>query len=261
MALSCRKWAFTNGQSSANHVSVLCAAVHTAPHAAQTDLGTRADVAYRALKALVLRGEFPLNVRLVESRLATMLDVSRTPVREALRRLSGEGLLEAHPEGGFRPCLPDTHIMRHLYEVRAGLELQAIGRPARNGHRHDRLALQTLRNHWQALDDGKPPEPDPDIFLLDDSFNVGLARAAGNDFLADLLQQINERIRIIRMQDFLLAERIGLTIAEHLQIVELVLADDLVGAEAAFSAHLAASMAVVEERALVALARMARSNR
>ena len=222
---------------------------------------TLADVAYRTLKTQLLRGEFPLNTRLVEARLAGELDVSRTPVREALRRLSGEGLVEVHPDGGFRPCLPDTDVMRQLYEVRAALELQAIGRPARLGTVHDRALLEQLLVRWEALRDGVRPEPDPDFVLVDESFHETLAVAAGNRVLAELLHGVNERIRLIRMYDFLSDERIAATIDEHLTIVEQVLAGDLVAAEATFSAHLAGSMAVVEERALEALARMARGVR
>jgi len=244
----------------ARHTAPFAAAAG-APTAADASPETRADAAYRALKTRVLRGDFPLNVRLVESRLAAMLDVSRTPVREALRRLKGEGLVEVHPDGGFRPCLPDTDVMRQLYEVRAGLELSAIGRPARLGIRHDEAVLIELRAHWRALAAGPPPPPDPDFVLVDESFHETLALAAGNRVAADLLHQVNERIRLIRMHDFLSEERIAATIAEHLTIVEAVLDGDLVAAEAAFSSHLAASVSVVEERALAALARMARMAR
>ena len=219
---------------------------------------TRADEAYRALKTRVLRGEFALNVRLVESRLALALGVSRTPVREALRRLAGEGLLEAHPEGGFQPCVPDTDVMRQLYEVRAGLELQAIRRPARLGLRHDEASLLVLRQRWQALAAAAaaPPRPDPDFVLLDEAFHEGLAAAAGNRVLVELLRQVNQRIRVIRMQDFLVPARLVRTIEEHLCIVELVLEGDLLAAETAFSTHLEGSIAVVEARSSQALARM-----
>ncbi len=222
---------------------------------------TLADVAYRALKTRILRGEFPVNIRLAEARLAGELDVSRTPVREALRRLSGEGLVEAHPDGGFRPCLPDTEVMRELYEVRAALELQAISRPGRVGTVHDRAMLVSLRDQWRTLRVGPRPDADPDFVLVDESFHETLAMAAGNRVLVELLHSINERIRLIRMYDFLSEERIAATIDEHLVIVEQVLDGELVAAIAAFDAHLSGSLAVVEERALEALARMARGVR
>ncbi len=221
--------------------------------------------AYARLKTQLLRGELPLNVRLSESRLAHDLGVSRTPVREALRRLASEALVESHPDGGFQPAVPDTTVIRELYEVRAALELEALQRPARAGRRHDPAILEPLREKWRAFErasaDGSPPEPTPDFVLHDESFHVALSLAAGNRSATDLLRQVNERIRVVRMQDFLLPERIALTIAEHVEIVELVLSGDVLAAESAFSTHLAASMSVVEQQAAVAIARMATGGR
>ena len=92
--------------------------------------------------------------------------------------------------------------------------------------------------------------------LLDESFHIALATAAGNEVAVGMLRQVNERIRLVRMHDFLVEQRIDATITEHLNLVELVLAGDIVNAEAAFSQHLGDSMAVVEERVRVAIVRM-----
>ena len=100
------------------------------------------------------------------------------------------------------------------------------------------------------------PPADPNFVLLDESFHVALAAAAANDVAVDFLRQINERIRLVRMHDFLLRPRIEATIAEHLNLAELVLSGDIVAAEAAFSQHLGDSMAVVEERVRGAIVRM-----
>jgi len=68
---------------------------------------------------------------------------------------------------------------------------------------------------------------------------------------------VNDRIRIVRMQDFLTSGRIDETIAEHLGIVEAVLAGDLTDAERRFAVHIGQSIAVVEQRVSAAIARMA----
>ncbi|MCU1400018.1 MAG: hypothetical protein JWN62_3127 [Acidimicrobiales bacterium] len=218
--------------------------------------GSRSDHAYRTLKTRVLTGEFPINVRLGEERLAAMIGVSRTPIREALKRLQAEGLVANHPDGGYQPIVPDVTVMRHLYEVRAGLELQALQRPGRMGTRHDPAIIEPLRDQWRQLSIDPLPPPDPNFVLLDESFHVALATAAGNDVAVDVLRQINERIRLVRMHDFLIHQRIEATIAEHLNLVELVLSGDIVAAEAAFTQHLGDSMAVVEERVRGAIVRM-----
>jgi len=223
---------------------------------APAPIESRGDQAYRGLKTRLLMGEFPINVRLGEERLAAMIGVSRTPIREALKRLAAEGLVGTHPEGGYQPLVPDVTVMRHLYEVRAGLELQALQRPGRMGTRHDPAIMEPLRDQWRALADGPLPAPDPGFVLLDESFHITLASAADNDVAVDFLRQVNERIRLVRMHDFLLQPRIEATITEHLNLAELVLAGDIVGAEAAFTQHLGDSMAVVEERVSGAIVRM-----
>ena len=216
----------------------------------------RRDRAYVELKKRLLLGDFPFNLRLGEERLATLLGVSRTPVREALMRLHAEGLVSVHPEGGYRPTAPDVAAVHDLYEVRLALELQALRRPAETGQDHDPAILEPLRDDWRALR-GAEPEPDPGFVSLDEDFHERLAGASGNPSLADLLRIVNERIRVVRMHDFLTSERVRRTIEQHLGIVEAVLVRDLSLAVARFGRHLGESMAVVEQRATQALARMA----
>ncbi|HVF13349.1 MAG TPA: GntR family transcriptional regulator [Acidimicrobiales bacterium] len=218
--------------------------------------GLRRDQAYDELKRGLLVGDFPLHQRLGEERLAALLGVSRTPVREALLRLHAEGLIGPHSEGGYRPIAPDVDQVHDLYEVRMALELQALRRPAALGRTHDLDALQSLHGEWLLLAES-PPEPDPGFVTLDEDFHVRLAAASGNPSLADLLRVVNERIRVVRMHDFLTLERVQRTITQHLEIVEAVLAGDLPLALSRFGEHLGESMAVVEARATQALARMA----
>ena len=178
---------------------------------------SRAQLAYADLKNRLLLGEFPLNVRLGEERLAALVGVSRTPIREALSRLEVEGLVVRAPDGGFLPVVPDVTGMRQLYEVRVGLELQALRRPLRHGTTHDIERLEALRDEWVELTH-EEPEAEPGFVLLDESFHLTLAATAGNPMLVDILRQINERIRIVRMQDFLVTERVGRTIREHVAL-------------------------------------------
>jgi DNA-binding GntR family transcriptional regulator len=228
--------------------------VYTTPHPLSGSL--RSDRVHAELKHQLLVGEFPLNVRIGEQRVAAGLAVSRTPVREALLRLLGEGLVCRAPDGGYYPVAPDVVVAHHLYEVRRGLELQALQRPALSGGRHERRALLELREDWEsAADDVR--EPSASFVLLDESFHVRLAEAAGNPVLVDLLRQVNERIRMVRMLDFLDLARIEATITEHLGIVEAVIEGDITEAELRFSSHLDRSVSVVEERVSAALVRMA----
>jgi DNA-binding GntR family transcriptional regulator len=211
----------------------------------------RSEHAYAELKRRLLAGDFRLGSRLKETKLAAALGVSRTPIREALLRLHAEGLVARNVDGGYVPVVPDVALVRWLYEVRAGLELLAI---RRGGHDHDTIGA--LADEWAGLTTDEP-EPAPSFVLVDESFHVALADAAGNPVLVDQLRQINERIRTVRMVDFLTPDRITSTIAEHIGIAHAVLAGDVEAAERLFLAHLDVSQAVVEYRVAAAIARMA----
>src|ERR1700722_7287314 len=123
-------------------------AVYTGPHTPPPAHLSRAEGAAPEIKRQLLLGELRLGSRLGEERLATGLGLSRTPIREALFRLHSEGLVDRHPEGGYRPKPPVLSGIRELYEVRRGLELMAVNRPVIHGHPHDRPTLEHIRDEW-----------------------------------------------------------------------------------------------------------------
>lgn len=245
----------TAGKPRRHPAFLLSTDMYTASYPRRT--GARSEVAYQRLKERLLAGEMPLGHRLAEERLAAELSVSRTPVREALSRLHAEGLVERHPAGGYTPTAPDLHTARELYEVRFALEFRALSRPHLTGVPHDAERLEELRADWASLD---PPVADgdtnPDFVLLDEDYHVRLACAAGNEALGDFLMRVNERIRLVRMHDFLSAERVERTIGQHVEVVDLLLDGRLDEAEKALHAHFDESFAVVEQRVAAALARM-----
>ncbi|MEZ5179156.1 MAG: GntR family transcriptional regulator [Acidimicrobiales bacterium] len=210
------------------------------------------------MKHRLLAGEYPPGARLGEERLAAQLGVSRTPVREALSRLHSEGLVERLADGGFGPTLINLHLVRELYEIRFALERCALRRTDRHGEPvHDEEQLRHLRADWADLD--APAHDDEvltDFVLLDEDFHERLAGASGNQSLTDQLHKVNERIRIVRMQDFLSAGRVELTIEQHVGVLDALLYGDVDLAEARLVGHFAESLDVVEERAAHTIARM-----
>jgi DNA-binding GntR family transcriptional regulator len=218
----------------------------------------RRELAYRALKHRLLVGDFAPGTRLGEERLAAELGVSRTPVREALSRLHTEGIVERLGDGGYGPTLVDLHRIRELYEVRFALERCAIRRPLDgDGPDHDRDQIVALRHRWSEL---RPPTDvesiEPDFVLLDEDFHERVAAAAGNAELCEQLHKVNERIRIVRMHDFLTVERVTETIEQHLGVLDPLLDGDLAEAERRLVGHFEESLAVVEERAALTIAQM-----
>ena len=114
----------------------------------------------------------PLGQKLIEERLADEFSTSRTPVREALRRLEGDGHLVRAPEGGLRPSVPNVKSMSQFYEVRIALEELSVRRAATAG---DRSILEELRAEWRGLRSGAHG---PDFVHADERFHRRLARPA-----------------------------------------------------------------------------------
>jgi DNA-binding GntR family transcriptional regulator len=216
--------------------------------------GRSAEV-YTDIRRKLLLGEFPLVERLAEVRLAEQFGASRTPVREALVRLESEGLVVRRPEGGFFPRSPNLAEVLELYELRRIIEVAALVRRRRDGGGHHQAMLNELLETWRGIAQ-EPPNPDPDFVLIDEEFHVGLAAAAGNRALADQLQSINERIRVVRMQNFIDPRRIEITAGQHIAILEHTVAGQTQEAAQMMGEHLDEAVEQAAQRAAAAIERM-----
>lgn len=218
---------------------------------------SQAERVYLEIRDRLLRGEFPVGKRLVELQLAADHHISRTPVREALRRLEGDGHLERDPSGGLRPAVPSVRQMRELYDVRVVLEELLVTRAAADG---DREALEALHADWTKLSEdwreGRADLHGPDFVHADEGFHRRIAVASGHEAGERLLRDLNDRIRLLRIHDFTSDERIRATLAEHTEILTAILNGEAQAAPAFMRAHVLRSALVVRERVGVALARM-----
>jgi DNA-binding GntR family transcriptional regulator len=210
------------------------------------------DRVYVDLGKKLMTGEIDTHTRLVESQLCDVLNVSRTPLREALVRLHADGMLERRQDG-YYPIALDIAGVRDLYELRITIELRGISRILENEEfSYDKDRLTVLRTEWKEFE-VSPPPAEADMVLLDESFHLELSTASGNMAMVSALDNVNRRIRLIRMYDFITPERVTATIVEHLEILELLLNDELEAGRTALHNHVGASFDVVERRAIKAI--------
>ena len=221
---------------------------------------SRADRVHRELRRALLAGELPLTERLTEEQLAERFQTSRTPVRDALRRLETEGHLMRDRSGGVRPNMPRASTMREIYEVRIMLEDLVVRRAAEREPGVDAAGLEELRDDWAELEAEWPALAGqfelPEFVYADEGFHDRLARLSGNVTAARHLRDVTERIRLLRIHDFTTGDRIETTIAEHLAIADAVVAGDAERARMLMRDHVQSSAAVVEQRVGQLLARI-----
>ncbi|MCA1679682.1 MAG: GntR family transcriptional regulator [Actinobacteria bacterium] len=221
---------------------------------------SQAERVYRELRRALLCGELPLTRRLTEEDCAERFRTSRTPVREALRRLQSEGHLVREQGGALRPDAPRVSTMREIYEVRVALEALVVRRACERQPGVDENGLRTLRGDWLGLQEAWPELAEdfelPEFVHADEGFHEALARLSGNITAARHLRDVNERIRLLRIHDFTTEDRIKTTIAEHVAISEAIIAGQTAAAMSRMRKHIELSAAVVEQRVGAALARM-----
>jgi DNA-binding GntR family transcriptional regulator len=223
---------------------------------------TRREQVYRALRTDLMSGDLTPDERLSEERLAEHYGVSRTPVREALARLVSDGLVERREYGLF-PYRPRLEDLAGLYELRITLELRGIRRARDDDSiRHDPDILGPELDRWYGIRRNLP-EPDAGFVTLDEQFHLTMLAASGNRALCDALAVVNQKVRPVRMFDYLTPDRIADTVDEHIAVAELVLDNRLDDAHRMLLEHIGTSRTVVVRRSEEALnvARLARAVR
>lgn len=196
--------------------------------------------AYRRLKEMAASYEFKPDERLNESALSLQLDISRTPLREALNRLTAEGFLTSRSGQGFYcRSLNPTEIM-DLYEARAAIESEGARLAAR---RFDLAELANLERFLEQSEADYSPGVSPvELVRLDEEFHLRLARLSHNRELVRLLENVAGRIHYVRIIDLQsLSERDGpraITTEPHARILATVKAGDEEGAAREMNAHI-----------------------
>jgi DNA-binding GntR family transcriptional regulator len=193
-----------------------------------------AMLAYDQIRALILSGEMAPGARLSQIDLAERLGISRTPVREALRRLAGEGLIDALPQRGFRVTdLGLEAVMRRL-EVRLLLEPGIARLAAERAEADDLIAL---REAITLEADATEPDAIHDASRL---FHLALAGATRNEDIVSTLSTL----WIVEVGRRLLARRAGEPewkpgdVREHQAILAAVEAHDGEHAERLVREHI-----------------------
>lgn len=107
--------------------------------------------AYFVIRERILKGEIPLGATVSRRKLAAELGMSLLPVAEAIRLLESDGLVETRPRVGTRVFLPGSEDIRERYEVREALESQAARLFAEKASMRDKLELERMAEHMDAL--------------------------------------------------------------------------------------------------------------
>ncbi len=182
---------------------------------------SRADAVYAQLKRDIAEFQLVPGDRFTENEICERLDVSRTPVRQALFRLQQDGLVEVLFRSGWRVLPFDFDRFEQLYDLRMVLETAAVQRLCGGHLEADRGRLDGLAAIWLVPVAQRSTDA-AQVAEWDESFHCALVAAAGNAEMARVHRDVTERIRVIRRLDFTQQPRIAATYEEHGKILRAI---------------------------------------
>jgi DNA-binding GntR family transcriptional regulator len=203
-------------------------------------LGTRSEEIYDCVRADIVHGLLRPNQRLVEVELAEALGVSRTPVREALQRLTLEGFVNRH-RGGWVVHEHSRAEIRAIYEVRAALEGYAAFLAAA---RATPGQLRELEELYPAGDAALALGPDDQVDL-NERFHDGVIAAAGNPRLKQLSRASRQYYFNHRIARGYTDEETRRSIDGHRRILAALARGDGPAAEACAREHVDDALCIV----------------
>lgn len=179
-----------------------------------TSLG---EEVYRRLKQAIVDGDIVPGTRLVETTLASDMNVSRTPVREALQHLTADGLVAQDGSRGLIVARTSVENVQHAYVLREALE----GLAARLATQHERPDLlrildESLRTMEHGVDDAT------EFDRAHSTFHDTIAEMSGNPFLVQALAGLQGfRTRMVQL-DWVAKKRVHTSVPEHRRIFEAI---------------------------------------
>ena len=197
------------------------------------------EQAYDHLREMVLGGEFNLDEVYSETSIAKKLGISRTPIRDALQRLSHDGLIDIMPSKGFRVHALTYKDIVEIYQMRCAVEGYCARLIAE--HRTSPAAQRALSGMSDLLMEQKRLNdvhaPVEQLVELDYTFHTQIISFSENQVFTEIYSNQMYRMRIITFEGQEREKRRASSLEEHIRLVDTLLHDDADAAYASVIAH------------------------
>ena len=202
------------------------------------------DVVFNTLRQAILRGEFKPGERLMEIQLANKLGVSRTPIREAIRKLELEGLVIMIPRKGAEVAKMTEKDMEDVLQIRDALDELAASIACEQMTKEQ---LDTLTETMHEFEESTKSKDLKKIAAADVQFHDIIYQATGNPKLVNMLNNLREQMYRYRVEYLKDEKNFPILIREHSQIVEGLTAKDKTMLTAAMHKHVMNQATAVKE--------------
>ncbi len=180
---------------------------------------TLKQIAYDYIKCKIINCEYAPNAFINEEMIAKELNVSRTPIREALMRLEQEQLINILPKRGIVVCPLTPDLITSIFETRILLEPYII---ENYGMYLDKDKLLYFKNKYE----GEEYRKDKSEFEIDDEFHIFLYNCSKNKYLVKTLENTTVQNQRIRIYSGIKVFRVPITYDQHISIINALLNED-----------------------------------
>jgi len=197
---------------------------------------TRAEELRLQLADEIVRGALPPGAALDETDIARRFNVSRTPVREALRQLVASGLVDARAHRGAVVARPSITRLTGMFEAMAELEALCAGLAAERMLAAERHRLEAIHEELRVLSYAGNPDR---FHEVNERFHNAIYAGSQNGYIAEIALATRVRVQPFRRAQFRNLGRLAKSHAEHDRVVVAILRGDRPGAAAAMRDHIA----------------------
>lgn len=205
--------------------------------------------AFNTIRELVLNDHFQQGERLTEVDLVRLTGASRTPVREAIRRLEAEGLVEVSPNRGARVASWTTSNLNEVFALRALLEGYAAQIAATRVSEEDLENFKDLADQMDVHAAADTPADLDAIALLNDEFHRAILRSASNELLGGVIRSISHTPLITRTFRRYDESALKRSMTQHRDLISAFEAGDGVWASAVMQAHILSARGALDAQA------------
>ena len=181
------------------------------------------SVIYRQLEEMILAGKIKSGERINESQLATALQVSRAPIREACRQLEKHGMVEVYANRGTFVRSIEAEEVEELYDIRAALEALAGERAA---ERMTSKARKELQSSFSAMKKFANQGSVVDYYEANAEFHLEIIRTSGSKSLVNIYDSICKQVSLFRKTSLSLPGRLNISLQQHQEILAALLSGD-----------------------------------
>ena len=198
---------------------------------------SKKEKAYQAIKQAIITGQLEPTKIYTITELSEPFEVGRTPAREALLILASEGLIDPIPRSGYQVKSLSIHDLLEIFHLRSVLELEGVGLAAEKITDDDIYLLEENNRQEQELELNLHTDVSTQSYRkgydLNLEFHLTIARASGNNRLADLVEKLlNELERVLAHDPYIVEPQ------QHTEILEALKRRDKLDSQEAMKKHL-----------------------